>query len=162
MPSNYPSSRYPSSRYPSSSRDRLRNFGPGGAVIGFGVLAVICISIISVVTIGVVQWYTVRSHVTVTVTDKERVCSGGENNTCKYLVYTDHTTLAVYDSFFAKGRQFDGRKMSRYASSDFYGAVRPCHKYDFVVYGKRWPFFSNYQNIVVADDIGPVDGCVER
>lgn len=96
----------------------------------------------------VVSSYTTRTTTEVVVFDKERVCESG-GGACRYLVFTDDTTYRIGDSVLA----------GRFSSSDAYGQIRSCHRYELVHYGWRIGLLSMYPNIVSFDDLGPVDGC---
>lgn len=78
-----------------------------------------------------------RRDVTVTVSDKERVC-GREADSCKYLVFTDGGTFENVDTILAW----------KWNSSDVYGNLKPGREYTFTVQGWRLPFFSTYPNII--------------
>lgn len=91
--------------------------------------------------------YSRHHSAAVTVSDKERVCS---TRSCTYLVFTDRTTYRVSDSIlFAH----------RVTSSDFYGQIKVCHRYQIVYYGWRVGLLSWYQNIISAQDLGSAVGC---
>lgn len=79
-----------------------------------------------------------ESDVTFTVSGKERVCDGGKNGSCKYLIYTDHGTYENTDSLL-KGK---------FNSSDMYGSICVGTKYTAHVRGVRAPFLSWYKNII--------------
>lgn len=148
-----------------SNRERLQSFGPGGAVWGGVFLAVIVVIGLALL-IGIPSFnsYRERHSVETVITKTDRVCEGGDGD-CKYLVYTEDTTFAVIDSFLVdkrhitsvdgKVREYDNRR-----SSDFYGALRECNRYRLTYYGWRSGFFSSYQNLVDAVDLGPAPGCV--
>lgn len=93
--------------------------------------------------------YAERHTTEVVVTDKERVCSGGDRTDCKYLVFTDGTTYRVQDSLLA----------GRLTSSDFYGRIKVCHRYRITYYGFRFGLTSSYPNLTEADDLGRAEGC---
>lgn len=76
---------------------------------------------------------------TITVTDKDRVCSGsGSSTSCTYLVYTEQGTFENSDSVL------DGK----FDSSDVQGRFKVGETYTVRVRGYRIPFLSSYQNIV--------------
>lgn len=89
---------------------------------------------------GIVS-YATKHEVTATVTRSERVCSGGEQVSCRYLVYTDRGTFENTDTIW----------FLKFDSSDLYGRIRDGEAYRFTVTGFRVPFMSWYQNIVSAE-----------
>lgn len=81
-----------------------------------------------------------RRDVTVTVSDKERVCdrkADSSGQECKYLVYTSDGTFENTDSVLAW----------KWNSSDVYGGLKTGQEYTITVQGWRLPFFSMYPNI---------------
>jgi hypothetical protein len=150
-----------------SNRERLQSFGPGGAVWGGVFLALVAvIGLALLIGVPAYRSFTARHTAEVVLTDKDRVCeTTSEGSECKYLVYTDKTTYQVIDSFVVDSRtitsvdgvvrEFDNRK-----SSDFYGALRECHRYRLTYYGWRSGWFSSYENLTDAVDLGPAPGCV--
>lgn len=95
--------------------------------------------------------YTERETRETVVTGKDRVCTGSTDGTsdCKYLVFTERGTYQLSDSIIA----------GRWSSSDAYGQVKVCHRYEIESYGFRLPVFSAYPNITEMTDLGRVDGC---
>ncbi len=89
---------------------------------------------------GIVS-YATKHEVAATVTRSERVCSGGEQVSCRYLVYTDVGTFENTDTMW----------FLKFNSSDLYGQIRDGEAYRFQVTGFRVPFMSWYQNIVSAE-----------
>lgn len=87
---------------------------------------------------------TVEEH-TITVTDKERVCSTTDGNrTCKYLVFTENNgTFENTDSIWH----------FKFDSSDVYGNFVTGNTYEVVDYGWRIPLFSVYPNIVEVNEV---------
>lgn len=79
--------------------------------------------------------------VTITVNDKERVCSSG-NTKCQYLVYTDQGTFKNVDSWLN----------GKHNSSDIYGALKEGHTYVVRVEGYRSGVLSEYPNIIKIKD----------
>jgi hypothetical protein len=114
-----------------------------------GIWVAIAVAVLLVFAIGIPMCSSYLKHrnVSVVVNDKERVCSG--NNHCKYLIYTDHGTFKITDSLFAH----------RFSSSDAYGKIKRCHKYDLEVYGWRLPALSDYPNVISATDKGRDPNC---
>lgn len=119
--------------------------------IGRGSLILIGVVVVAIILIGAWASYAHRSTAEAVVTSKERVCSGSSNGSsdCKYLVYTDRGTYEISDSIIA----------FRWSSSDLYGTVRPCHRYDIESFGWRFGPSSMYPNITKMTDKGRVDGC---
>ena len=112
-----------------------------------GIVAVI------ILVFGVMIFRAYSQHHTrqVVVTGKDRVCSGSKNgnSSCNYLIFTSGGTFKIGDSLV----------IMRYDSSDVYGQIIPCHRYDLTYYGWRLPLFSDYPNVVNATDLGRVEGC---
>lgn len=112
-----------------------------------GIVAVI------ILVFGVMIFRAYSQHHTrqVVVTGKDRVCSGSKNgnSSCNYLIFTSGGTFKIGDSLI----------ILRYDSSDVYGQIIPCHRYDLTYYGWRLPLFSDYPNVVKATDLGRVEGC---
>lgn len=105
-----------------------------------------------IIAIFVGASYLKHTTTTLVVTGKERVCSGSHGNggsSCKYLIYTDDTTYRVSDSIAA----------GRFNSSDFYGRIHVCHRYEITYYGIRFGLTSSYPNITKAVDLGKAEGC---
>lgn len=113
---------------------------------------------IVVLVVAVFGWlifraYTATHHRTVVVTGKERVCkSTNKGDHCDYLLFTDGGTFKVGDSIVA----------FRFNSSDVYGEIAPCHRYDLSYYGWRFGLTSTYPNVIEAHDLGRVEGCEPR
>lgn len=101
--------------------------------------------VVAVLLVGGLAWhsYGTEHHRQVVVTRKERVDH-------KYLVYTDTGTFQVADSFHLR----------RWDSSDVYGDIAVCHRYNIMYIGWRVPALSAYPNIGSIEDLGPVSGCV--
>lgn len=79
-----------------------------------------------------------RDTTVATVGKSERVCSGGQVGTCRYLVFTDRGVFENTDSLW--NMKFD--------SSDMYAKISPNKTYEFYVVGWRIPFLSMYKNIL--------------
>lgn len=103
----------------------------------------IALVLIGMFVVSPVIAYTTRAEVDFTVKDKERICSGGESGTCKYLVYTDNGVYQNTDSLW----------YFKFNSSDIYGALDAGTTYRASVYGFRVPFLSWYKNIIEAHAI---------
>jgi hypothetical protein len=119
----------------------------GGA--GVALLIILGVLVVAVVGVGPIQSYGKHKHATVTVSDKQRVCDSGQG-TCRYLVFTDRGTYRVSDSILFAGRV---------TSSDFYGRLRVCDRYNITTYGWRIGLLSEYQNIITATDLGHDASC---
>ena len=110
--------------------------------------SVVAIAVVAIGLLGYCAAYASEKEHTVVVTDKDRVCEGGQDGDCKYLIFTDKTTFRITDY------------IGRVTSSDAYGRIIPCHRYHIRTYGIRLGFTSSYENIKEATDLGPVEGCV--
>jgi hypothetical protein len=110
----------------------------------------IAAAVVMVVIVGglVAAWHYYMSStrdVTVTVTDKNRVCSGASSGTtCQYLIFTSGGTFKDTDSLVA----------GKFASSDLYGQIQTGQTYTFHVRGYRIPILSEYPNILSIDKVG--------
>lgn len=82
----------------------------------------------------------------ITVTDKERIYTGGENGSSKYLVFGDdeNGTALVFENTdtFIRGK---------WDSSNIQGQLKIGEKYKITVVGYRIPFLSSYQNIIKVE-----------
>jgi len=78
-----------------------------------------------------------KRDVTITVVDKERICSS-QNEDCKYLVFTENGTYENSDTLLNL----------KFNSSDIQGSLRPGQTYDVQVWGFRQPILSWYPNIL--------------
>jgi hypothetical protein len=84
-----------------------------------------------------------EEHVTITVTDKQRVGFGsGESRNEKYLIYTETETFENTDTMI----------YGKHNSADFYGRLKVGHTYRVMVTGWRNPLWSSYRNIVRIHD----------
>lgn len=129
-----------------SGPPRRRRSGAWGGV-ALAVLAVLGLAVGATVCSA----YAKEKQATVMVTDKERVCGSDADGrtTCKYLLFTDGGTYRVTDSVL----------VGRWTSSDFYGQVKRCHRYELTYYGFRFGPTSSYPNVKDAKDLGRVEGC---
>lgn len=75
---------------------------------------------------------------TAVVENKERVCDGGKDGTCRWMVMTDRMAFINSDSFWHL--KFD--------STDVQGQIRIGETHTFTYYGWRIPFLSQYPNII--------------
>lgn len=74
------------------------------------------------------------------VEKSERVCDGGKDGSCRYLVFTDKGVLQNSDTILR----------GKFDSSDVYAGIKVDKTYDFTTVGFRIPFFSMYPNILRA------------
>lgn len=74
---------------------------------------------------------------TITVSDKERVCSS-DTHDCKYLVFTETGTYENTDTLLN----------FKFNSSDIQGQLKPGNTYEVEVWGFRVPVLSWYPNIL--------------
>jgi len=86
--------------------------------------------------------HTTVDHVIAVVEKSERVCTGGQDGTCKYLVFTNKGVFENTDTIW----------FLKYGSSDVYAQLKPGHTYQLKVTGWRVPFFSWYRNIISAQN----------
>lgn len=107
------------------------------------VIAVIAFAVFFVAVIGanVVIHFTTQETVSALVTDKERVTTGGEKPSSKYLIFTEKETFENVDTLLA----------FKFNSSDIYGRIAIGQVCVFDVVGFRIPFLSMYRNILTAD-----------
>ena len=71
--------------------------------------------------------------------EPERVCSGsGEGMSCKYLIFTDKTTIANQDSLWH----------GKFNSSDIHGRINIGDVCEITSVGFRVPFLSMYKNAI--------------
>lgn len=112
-------------------------------------IAVAAVVGVLIVLVGIAYYQ--RDTTTAIVLDKERVCSANSDNgvTCQYLVFTDQGTFRLADAL----------TLGRFNSSDLYGQIRVCHRYELEHYGWRNGFTSTYPNIADLTDLGRVESC---
>lgn len=129
----------------------VRNRPVGRRYGGVKVAVVAILVLLVVAAVALIPAYFKTETVTTTVVDKERVCSsdGSDGTTCSYLIFTEAGTFELADSIFA----------GRWSSSDAYGRVKRCHRYEIDSYGWRLPFLSIYPNIKEMDDMGRDESC---
>lgn len=113
-----------------------------GLLVGVAVVAVLVPLVVAVSS------FSLTRTTEVVVFDKERVCESG-GGACHYLIFTDDTTFQLSDSLL----------VGRFDSSDDYGQIRRCHRYELTYYGWRVGVLSMYPNIASYTDLGPVEGC---
>lgn len=132
-----------------SSRSYFDRPGRGRStnVVGGVLLALVAV----VLAVLILPSYFHQVTNTATVFDKARVCDSSSNGSqdCKYLIYTSHGTYRLQDSI----------AIGRFTSSDAYGRIRTCHKYDITSYGFRFGPTSSYPNIVKVVDRGVDKTC---
>jgi hypothetical protein len=97
------------------------------------------------VAVAAIGSYTAEETVVAEVTDKERVCEGGQNGGCQYLIFTDAGTFKLTDQLFLGFTRFD--------SSDVYGRIDPGETYEITSVGWRIPIFSQYPNIKTIEEV---------
>jgi len=82
-----------------------------------------------------------EKEIDVVISKSERVCSGGEKTSCKYMVFTDKGTFKNTDSLYG----------AKWNSSDLHGMFKEGMKCKFTVIGWRAPLLSMYQNVIGAE-----------
>lgn len=132
--------------------NRYREERSRRAKIGVGIGLLVVLAIIVAVPL-ISSYYGTKTRENVLVEDKERVCDGDSNGgtDCKYLIFTDTGTFRLTDSLIA----------GRFNSSDAYGRIKRCHRYDFKYYGWRFGLTSSYPNIKSFTDLGRDPNCEE-
>jgi hypothetical protein len=104
--------------------------------------AAIAALVLMVGGIGMTMYVRTQEVITITVTDKERVCtSRGETVSCDYRVYTPLETFVNKDSML----------FTKFNSADVQGGLQPGESYEVRVVGWRIPFFSQFRNIVEVE-----------
>lgn len=100
----------------------------------------IVVAVLAAIIVPIASGYYKHRQVTLTVTNRERVCSSSTKGTssCKYLIWTNH---GVYEDS-------DSLVNGKFSSSDLYGMLMPGKTFACTVYGWRLGFFSMYPNIV--------------
>lgn len=110
-----------------------------GNVIHMIIVFIFIIGIVGVLIASPIISYTTMESTTITVKDKERICSGSNVQiTCKYLVYTTEGVYENTDDFW----------QWKFNSSDIYNDLEEGYTYQVVVNGFRVPFLSMYKNIL--------------
>lgn len=90
-----------------------------------------------------VAYHGSQETVTITVLDKERVCStSSEGSSCEYRVYAEGETFKNGDSLL----------FTKFDSADIQGRLQEGDSYDVTVVGWRIPFFSMFRNIIEVSD----------
>ena len=100
----------------------------------------LCLLVIGLMPMQVWIHFSTLETVQVVVQDKERITSGHNNATSKYLIFTETETFENTDSWLAL----------KFNSSDVYGSIQKGQACSFRVTGYRSPFFSRYRNILSA------------
>ncbi len=101
----------------------------------------IIVPVLIILGIGGDAWhaYGTVQTITVEVTDKDRVVTGGENPTSYWLVFTrEHDVLKNADSTWHW----------KFNSSSIQGRLERGKTYRLKIYGWRIPFLSAYPNII--------------
>ena len=75
---------------------------------------------------------------TATVTSKERVCDGGKEGDCRWMILTDQISLKNTDTLWH----------FKFNSTDIQGSVVVGKEYTFTYYGWRLPLLRVYPNII--------------
>lgn len=121
-------------------------------MVSTAIMAVVVAVIAVVVGSMVFGGYFDRETITTTVFDKERVCDSDGNGgvSCNYLIFTEDGTFQISDALIGH---------VRFNSSDVYGRVRTCHRYEITSYGWRLPLLSQYPNITEMKDLGRKGDC---
>jgi len=90
--------------------------------------------------------YGTRDDVSFTVTDKERVVSGGEEPSSKYIVFTEDKNgeVEVFENT-------DAWLSGKFAASNVQAELQEGQHCDATVYGWGFPVFSTYRNILEVD-----------
>lgn len=85
-------------------------------------------------------WYAygTQDTMTATVTKTERVCDGGQDGTCRWIVMTDKMSFENTDSTFHW----------KHDSTDLQGKLVEGETYTIEYYGWRIPMMSAYPNII--------------
>ena len=102
--------------------------------------ALVLLVIVGVVFVSPLIAYTTKADVEFTVSEKERVCTGGNSGSCKYLIFTDQGVFENTDTIW----------YFKFNSSDVYGSLHEGGTYKAEVYGFRFPFLSWYKNIIAV------------
>lgn len=102
-----------------------------------------CLIVVFILMVIFSAWVALstRTQVRDTVVKSERVCSGGESGTCRYLVFAKKEVYQNRDTFW----------YWKFNSSDLYRDIENGKTYNFTVYGFRVPFLSWYRNIIKVD-----------
>lgn len=110
-----------------------------GSIISVMVGLIFIVGFVGLLSISPIISYTTIETATITVKEKERVCSGSSNGTsCKYLIYTDQGVYENVDDFW----------QWKFNSSDIYSTLEEGYTYEATVNGFRIPFLSMYKNIL--------------
>lgn len=124
------------------ARNFSRNSNRVTAFLAVGILAVVSVG-------GGAIAYSTKDSVTFTVKNKESIV---ENNSSKYLIYTNKGVFENEDSLW----------YLKFDSSDLYNELEKGKTYEADVYGFRVPILSLYKNIVdVREYVSPVKAEIE-
>lgn len=89
---------------------------------------------------SIYQYATIESEV-VKIDSKERICDGGKEGGCYYLIFTDKGAYKNSDAFFH----------FKFDSSEVQAKLKVGETYEITTYGWRVPFFSMYENVVALE-----------
>ena len=103
-------------------------------------LPVVAVALLALLLSGPALWYThgTLETRTETIQHKERVCSGGQNGDCTWIVFTDLGEYQNSDSLFH----------FKFNSTTLHRELPLGEEVTFTTYGWRVPFLSTYPNIV--------------
>lgn len=108
------------------------------------VLIVAILALLIVPILGISLVYNLREeYVLITVVDKAR---GSANSGSDYLVWTERPKPFTGDPEVFKVD--DAPWYGHWRASDVYGQIEIGHQYLARVIGYRWPFLSQYRNII--------------
>lgn len=111
------------------------------AFFGLAGLALIVIALVVALFWNIFVAYGTEAVVRgATVEKSERVCDGGKEGKCRYLIFTDKGVLKNTDTLLR----------GKFDSSDLYASIKVNQTYDFTTVGFRVPFFSMYPNVLKA------------
>lgn len=115
------------------------------------VLIVVILALLIVPVLGTSAIYNLREeYVLITVVDKAR---GSQVSGSDYLVWTE-----CPKPFTANPEVFkvdDAPWYGRWRASDVYGQIEIGHQHDARIIGYRWPFLSEYRNIIAVTERKP-------
>ncbi len=119
----------------------MKHFKQRGDVeVAFGVVMFFAVVIVMLFWNAYVAYGTESVVRGAKVEKSERVCDGGKDGSCSYLVFTDKGVLQNSDTILR----------GKFNSSDVYAAIKVGKSYDFTTVGFRVPLFSMYPNILHA------------
>lgn len=117
--------------------DRLFDSEWGIVVLCAGLLALVLLPCLACSV-----FYNSRDEsITIIVVDKSR---GSENSGSDYLVWTKSSEVFKVD---------DALWYGHFRASDTYGQIKVASRYEVRVIGYRWPFLSQYRNIIAVTEL---------